>query len=749
MTIEEFFRLLLRNAGLIIVMTVLGLAGGYAYSYTMPTVYEAKALGYVTARVETDENGEQIPMGGNVPAAGGDAEKYGTAQTFLPLFNTPAVAKTIIEDLGLEGANPNAIASSLSADINPNVPIITVTARASSPQRAQEIANASISAVNAEGAFLLTGNRDSKDAPMTLISYETAAVPTAPVAPNRLKFGAAGGAAGLLMALGLSWLRNRNDSRVRTVDDIRTKTPVTAIGVLPDSRDLTRTKDGVLPEPKEFHSKEALRKLRTNLRFANVDNPPRSIVISSSAPGEGKSTVSGNLARVIARSGQRVVLIDADLRRPVMAKAFGVDGSVGLSQLIAGAADLEDVVQPTSSKRLFVIPAGQIPPNPSELLGSQRMKDIVEQLAEDFFVIIDAPPILAVTDAVLLSRHADGALIVAVPGRTRVEGLTRAIENVRTVGGNVLGVVMNRASGNLITRLAYGDAEYGYSAYGYSSTTYTYTEDSKGKTRRKRNRNNDLEAPEHGFGENAEIIPAVDGAGSPEPGQPAVEPRRAAPAAAAVAAQSAPTASPAPAAQPAAAAPSAPAAAHAAPPAPAAQSVPTAQPAPTAQSAPTAPPAPTAQSAPSAPPAPTVQSAPSAPPAPTAQPAPAVRSVRTGEAAPRSASAGSSTAAQPESARTASGGQSQAAARLSIQRRARANAEAAQEPTRTITPARGASPAPAPEQEAPSAPTQPPSGTARGTGTETVTTGSVRPSAADQGEARPVRRTRNMPREQG
>ncbi|CAM4011983.1 polysaccharide biosynthesis tyrosine autokinase [Helcobacillus massiliensis] len=540
MTIEDFFRLLLRNALLISLLTLLGLAGGYAFSYTKPTVYEATALGYVTARVETDANGQEIPMGGSVPAAGGDAEKYGTAQTYLPLFNTPTVGQAVIDDLGLQGTSAHAIASNLTASIDPNVPIITVKARASSPQRAQEIANSSITAVNREGAFLLTGDRDSKDAPMTLISYEAADVPSAPVAPNRMKFAAAGAAAGLVLALALSWLRNRNDSRVRTVDDIKSKTPVTALGVLPDSRDLTRSKSGELPEPKEFHSKEALRKLRTNLRFANVDNPPRSIVVSSSAPGEGKSTVAANLARVIARSGEKVILIDADLRRPTVAKAFQVDGAVGLSQLIAGSVDLEDALQPSGVRGLSILPAGQIPPNPSELLGSNRMADIVSRLSADHFVVIDAPPILAVTDAVLLSRHTDGALIVAVPGRTRVEGLSRSIESVRAVGGTVLGAVMNRASGNLITRLAYGDAEYGYSAYGYAATTYTYTEDRKGNKvrRRKRKLEEDLEAPEHGIGEDAEIRPA---------GVPASAAIAAAPAAAAKPAPAA--ASPAPAAE--------------------------------------------------------------------------------------------------------------------------------------------------------------------------------------------------------
>ncbi|MDO5645888.1 MAG: polysaccharide biosynthesis tyrosine autokinase [Dermabacter sp.] len=510
MTIEDFLRLLLRNALLLIILTVVGFGAGYGYSYTKTPVYEATALGYVATSVTTDEAGNVVPTGANAPA-GGEDSKYGTAQTFLPLFNTRAVGQSIVDQLGLD-LSPDGVASGLTASIDPNAPIITVKARATTPQAAMDIANASISAVDREGAFLQTGDRDSEAAPMKLIQYQTADGGGVPVAPDRMQFGAIGAGAGLLLALAIAWLRNRNDSRVRTVEDVRSKTPVSALGVLPDSKDFGRKKDGLLPEPNLFHSKEALRKLRTNLRFANVDNPPRSIVVSSSAPGEGKSTVSGNLARVIAKSGQPVVLVDADLRRPVVAKEFGLDGSVGLSQLIAGAVTADDVVQESATKNLLILPAGQIPPNPSELLGSQRMRDIIHDLAEEYFVIVDAPPILAVTDAVLLSRHTDGAILVAVPGRTRVEGLSRAIESIRHVQGTVLGVVMNRASTSRLNRLAYGDAEYGYSSYGYSAYRTTYDSETGKRLKRKQRKNAlDIEGASAAGAGDQVIRPAVDG----------------------------------------------------------------------------------------------------------------------------------------------------------------------------------------------------------------------------------------------
>lgn len=455
MTIEDFLRLLLRNALLLVLLTVLGAAAGYGFSYTKAPVYQASALGFVRGATGA----------GADPLA--DQNKYSKAQFFLPLFQTRAVGQTIVDELGLE-ASPDAVAGSLGTTLDPNAPIITVTANAGSPEEASAIANASIEAVAAEAEKLEPGTGSQ------LVPYQTALTPGAPVSPDRIRYAAVGAAAGLLAAMALAVLRNRNDSRLRTVDQLADEVNVPVLGVLPDVKDFSRPKSGILPEPKTFQAREALRKFRTNLRFVDVDNPPRSIVVTSSAPAEGKSVVSGNLSRVIAGTGQPTLLIDADLRRPLVAKQFGLDGSVGLSQLLAGAVSVEDVVQPIPGTRLSVLPAGQIPPNPSELLGSRRMHELIKDLSRTHFVVIDAPPVLAVTDAQLLSRHADGAVLVAVTGRTRVEGLRRAIDSIHNVSGKVFGVVLNRASTSRLKRIAYGDAEYGYSAYGYGSKRYAY-----------------------------------------------------------------------------------------------------------------------------------------------------------------------------------------------------------------------------------------------------------------------------------
>lgn len=460
MTIEEFLRFLLRNAFLLVVAALIGGAAGYAYSYTKPEVYQASALGYVSVSAETDPEGNPISQ-----ASSNMQFQYSKAQTYLPLFGTRAVGQNIVDATGLP-ISADAAAGSLTATLDPNAPIITVVATGGSPEQASTIANAAVEAAAKEAQRLETGGNENAKAGVALVPYQAANPPGAPIAPDRKKLAAFGAAAALLLALGVAWLRMRNDSRIRSAEDLEKASGVGVLGMLPIAKELTRTKQGSFPEPKDFHTREALRKLRTNLRFVDVDNPPHSVVVTSSVPAEGKSTVVANLARVLARSGQKTLLIDADMRRPVIAKGFEIDGEVGLSQMLAGSVTADDAIQRIGDTRLWVLPAGQIPPNPSELLGSRRMHDLVAEMSKDYFVIIDAPPVLAVTDAQLLSRHTDGAILVSMPGRSRAESVAKAVEAIRVVGGTVFGMVLNQASTSRIKRLAYGDSGYGYATYG-------------------------------------------------------------------------------------------------------------------------------------------------------------------------------------------------------------------------------------------------------------------------------------------
>lgn len=302
----------------------------------------------------------------------------------------------------------------------------------------------------------------SSQAQVVIVPSESAVLPTAPSFPQPERILPIGLLLGLLIGYAIAAVRHRNDTKVRRVEDVEEITESGVLGILPESTDLgSETGDATRAKP--FHEREALRKLRTNLRFVDVDHQPRTIVVTSSKQGEGKSTVASNLATVLAESGEKVVLIDADMRRSAVARAFDLDGSVGLSQVLAGDVDIQDALQPTPAPGLDVLAAGAVPPNPTELLGSHRMERLMNELSRDHYVILDAPPLLPVTDAALLSRVADGAVLVVAAGKTHREELERSVQSLKSVDGKILGAILNMVSTRAVDRLRYGDVAYGYS----------------------------------------------------------------------------------------------------------------------------------------------------------------------------------------------------------------------------------------------------------------------------------------------
>ena len=203
---------------------------------------------------------------------------------------------------------------------------------------------------------------------------------------------------------------------------------------------------------------EAFRTLRTNIQYSSLDEEVKSVVVTSSAPNEGKSTIASNLAVSMAQAGKKVLLIDCDFRKPTIHKKFGLPNTNGLTNIIIGENKIEDCLKATEIKNLYVLTCGTIPPNPSELLGSKSMRKLIDEFKGIFdIVLIDAPPILAVTDAQLLSVNVEGTLLVASYGKTEKKAVAKSKEMIEVVGGKLLGVVLNMvpAKGN----------EYYYSKY--------------------------------------------------------------------------------------------------------------------------------------------------------------------------------------------------------------------------------------------------------------------------------------------
>jgi capsular exopolysaccharide synthesis family protein len=209
---------------------------------------------------------------------------------------------------------------------------------------------------------------------------------------------------------------------------------------------------------------ESFRQIRTNLQFAHVSHESKAILITSSLPGEGKTTTATNLAIALAQAGQSVVLVDADLRRPRVDDYLGLDRNAGLTTALIGAAPLEDLVQRWGDDDLFVLTSGQIPPNPSELLGSALMKELIDSLEHSYdAVIIDAPPLLPVTDAAVLSQQVGGVVLVVGSSRVKSSDVQKSIAALDMVDAAVLGVVMNLLPNK-------GPDAYAYTYYAYEES---------------------------------------------------------------------------------------------------------------------------------------------------------------------------------------------------------------------------------------------------------------------------------------
>lgn len=190
---------------------------------------------------------------------------------------------------------------------------------------------------------------------------------------------------------------------------------------------------------------EAFRTLRTNIQFSSLDGDVKSIVVTSSAPSEGKSTVMTNLAITMAQTGKKVIIIDCDLRRPTVSKKLGLPNTEGLTNVLIQEKKVEECVLATKIPNLYALTSGPVPPNPAELLGSKKMKSVLEGLHGVFdIILIDAPPVIAVTDAQILSTLAEGVLLIACYGQTEKNGLIKSKELLDKVGAKILGVVMNK-----------------------------------------------------------------------------------------------------------------------------------------------------------------------------------------------------------------------------------------------------------------------------------------------------------------
>jgi capsular exopolysaccharide synthesis family protein len=445
--------LTIRKRWRLVVMCVLfATAGAALLTWQATPQYASSAQLFVSTA--SDDNNEAFT---------GGAFATQRVASYVDLVSTRSLADTVAARLDGE-FEPSDLRASVAAEAVPETVNLVITAENPDPVAARDIAQA-----YADALILLIADieepADGTQAPIRASMVDFAAVNEDPVSPNAPRNLGLGIVLGLLLGIGLAVLRDLLDTSISTAEHVGAVTDAPILGTITnDTGAVRKLPSQALAEPTPWA--EAFRVLRTNMQYVDVDHDHRTFVVSSSLPGEGKSTTSVNLAITLAMAGERVCVVECDLRRPTMAERLGLDDAVGTTSVLIGRADLDDALQPYGDTGLQVLVCGPRPPNPSELLQSNQMEVLMKELGDRFAVVLlDAPPLLPVTDAALLAARADGMLTIVRHGKTTRDHLAHALERVESVGAKCVGIVMNMAPAKGRDRGAY--------AYNYN---YQYTE---------------------------------------------------------------------------------------------------------------------------------------------------------------------------------------------------------------------------------------------------------------------------------
>jgi non-specific protein-tyrosine kinase len=434
MELVRYLRLLSRNWLLVAVCVVLAGTAAVAITMRQTPRYQASIMMFVSAADRTAD-----------PASGHQAGLLSRerVKSYANLLRSERIARGLAATPGV-GLSAENIRAKISAEAIEETVLLRATVTDGSPDRAKRLANA----LGAQFVRLVEElERPSGDArPLVKVTVvDSAQEPVVPVSPRPLLNLALGLLAGLALGIGGSLLRENADTSVKTGDQLRDITGGTVLGVIGHDGSVSK-RPLIVQGPAHAPRAEAFRFLRMNLQFLDVDDPVRLVVIASALPEEGRSLTTCNLAIALAQAGKRVIVVDADLRRPRIARYLGIEGVAGLTSVLVGHAELDDVLQQWHDMPLFVVPSGPIPPNPGEMLSSQFMRKILNDLrGRADIVLIDTPPLLPVADAPVLARSCDGAMLVARHGRIQADELHRGIERLRAVDVRLLGSVLNMA----------------------------------------------------------------------------------------------------------------------------------------------------------------------------------------------------------------------------------------------------------------------------------------------------------------
>ncbi|WP_082754077.1 polysaccharide biosynthesis tyrosine autokinase [Mycobacterium sp. NAZ190054] len=448
MNLQDFVRVMRSRWLTVCVTMVIVVLGAAAVSLLTTPLYQASTRLFVSTTAGSSVS--EIYQG----------NRYSQERvvSYAQLLMGETLAQRTIDKLGLD-MSAAALQDNVSASAKLDTVLIDVRVLDPSPVRARDIANTLSDEFVAMVRELETPEGGARPDARVVVE-QRASIPSTPVVPQTTRNLLIGLGLGALLGVGLAVLRELLDNTVKSRENLEEISGAGLVGSIPLDKE-RRKQTAISFDSDNTAIAEAFRKIRTNLQFLAVDNPPRVIVVTSSMPGEGKSTTAINIALALAEAEHSVVLVDGDMRRPSLAKYLDLVGPVGFSTVLSGGASLAEALQKTRFPGLTVLTSGAIPPNPSELLGSQSARKLLSELRTKFdYVIVDSTPLLAVTDAAILAAGADGVLIMARFGQTKRDQLTHAVSSLESVGAPLLGAVFTMVP----TR--------GNSSYSYNYTYY-------------------------------------------------------------------------------------------------------------------------------------------------------------------------------------------------------------------------------------------------------------------------------------
>lgn len=432
MTLKDVLTVASRNLLLGLLCILVGVAGAASYALFVPPKYEASARLYVYSDSATNTSDLSL----------GSTYAQQVVKSYAALATSPLVLGEVVRNRNLRLTADKA-ANNVVVSVPLDTVILNIQASSVSPRGAAELANGVADQLPLT-VQSLSPTSSSTSARVRISQIARAEVPVSGSGPSLPVLLVVGLILGFVLAVAVVALRSLLDTRVRDASQASELLGLPVLGAV----ERRAASEIVFDNPAASGRwREQFRALRTNLQYLSADRPLRSVVLTSASPKEGKSTSSVALAQSLATAGRRVLLIDADLRRPSVGRLLGVEASLGLSDLLANSVKSDQVIQQWGGISLDVLPAGPPPPNPSELLQSAHMAELLHEFENRYdIVVLDTPPLLGVTDAAILAAIASGAMLVVNVSRIRAPDARSAMQLLNGVGARTLGLLVTMTS---------------------------------------------------------------------------------------------------------------------------------------------------------------------------------------------------------------------------------------------------------------------------------------------------------------